>query len=233
MKSNKGFTLAEVLITLAIIGVVAALTIPTLIQSSANGKIVAAVRKYQSVLSRAVLRYAVDNGCEGSLGSCGFVDTAGFWTAIKPYFAVAKDCGLAAGEGCFAKGVDYKRLTGVSSSTIYDDLASPKAALNDGSSLSVYIASSSCSSSFVSRSGTGPLANYCGTFTVDINGQKGPNQIGRDLFYFFITKQGVFPKGHFDDVHNSTVAGEPECDPAVDVGLGCLAKILQEGAVNY
>ena len=33
MKSKKGFTLAEVLITLAVIGVVAAMTIPTLISN--------------------------------------------------------------------------------------------------------------------------------------------------------------------------------------------------------
>ncbi len=114
MKSNKGFTLAEVLVTLAIIGVVASLTIPTLIQSSANSQVVAGVRKAQSVLSRAVLRYAVDNGCEGNLAACGLfnVDSATAWNALKPYFSVAKDCGIATGQGCWAKGVAYQKLMG-------------------------------------------------------------------------------------------------------------------------
>ena len=43
--NNKGFTLAEVLITLGIIGVVAALTLPSLITNYQKKQIVAQLKK--------------------------------------------------------------------------------------------------------------------------------------------------------------------------------------------
>ena len=52
-KSLKAFTLAEVLITLSIIGVVAALTIPTLIQRTGNEEFVSRLMKVYSTLSQA------------------------------------------------------------------------------------------------------------------------------------------------------------------------------------
>ena len=50
----KAFTLAEVLITLGIIGVVAAMTIPTLIQNSFEKKVVSQLKETQSIISQTV-----------------------------------------------------------------------------------------------------------------------------------------------------------------------------------
>ena len=66
--SNKksGFTLAEVLVTLMIIGVIAAMTIPSLMQSTAQQEYKAAFKKAVSMLNQAVtLNYALD-GEDGS-----------------------------------------------------------------------------------------------------------------------------------------------------------------------
>lgn len=52
---KKGFTLAEVLITLGIIGVVAAMTIPTLIQNTNSVKFASQFKKSVSTLSQAAL----------------------------------------------------------------------------------------------------------------------------------------------------------------------------------
>lgn len=52
---KKGFTLAEVLITLGIIGVVAAMTIPTLIQNTNSVKFASQFKKSISTLSQAAL----------------------------------------------------------------------------------------------------------------------------------------------------------------------------------
>ena len=51
----KGFTLAEVLITLGIIGVVAAMTMPTLINSTQGAQYKTAYKKALSVMSQAVV----------------------------------------------------------------------------------------------------------------------------------------------------------------------------------
>ena len=59
---KKGFTLAEVLITLGIIGVVAALTIPMLIADSRKESTAANVKKFYNVINNAVQFAVADNG---------------------------------------------------------------------------------------------------------------------------------------------------------------------------
>ena len=54
MKKSLGFTLAEVLITLGIIGVVAAMTMPTLMNSTQGAQYKAAYKKALSAISQAV-----------------------------------------------------------------------------------------------------------------------------------------------------------------------------------
>lgn len=75
MKKRSGFTLAEVLITLGIIGVVAAMTIPTLIQNTNSAKFSAQFKKSVSTLSQAAImgqaQYDTDFGltdaaCKGT-----------------------------------------------------------------------------------------------------------------------------------------------------------------------
>ena len=61
MTKRFGFTLAEVLITLGIIGVVAAMTMPTLMNSTQGAQYKAAYKKALSALSQAVtLNVALD-----------------------------------------------------------------------------------------------------------------------------------------------------------------------------
>ena len=58
---KSGFTLAEVLVTLMIIGVIAAMTIPSLMQSTAQQEYKAAYKKAVSMINQAVtLNYALD-----------------------------------------------------------------------------------------------------------------------------------------------------------------------------
>ena len=58
---KKGFTLAEVLITLGIIGVVAAMTIPSLIQSYKEKATVTAVKQSYSIFAQALKMVTIDN----------------------------------------------------------------------------------------------------------------------------------------------------------------------------
>ena len=60
-KKSKGFTLAEVLITLGIIGVVAAITMPTLINNYKEKATVNKVKKFYSMMSQAYLMSVKDN----------------------------------------------------------------------------------------------------------------------------------------------------------------------------
>lgn len=58
---NKGFTLAEILITLGIIGVVAALATPALIQHAASAKVGPAFSRCYTILSTGFQDYLYDN----------------------------------------------------------------------------------------------------------------------------------------------------------------------------
>lgn len=61
-KINKAFTLAEVLITLGIIGVVAALTMPVLIQNHRKSEIETKLKKVYTIMNQAIMLSENANG---------------------------------------------------------------------------------------------------------------------------------------------------------------------------
>lgn len=68
---KQGFTLAEVLITLGIIGVVAALTIPTLIANHRKSVVETRLAKFYSTMNQAILRAEIDFGDKKDWGNIG------------------------------------------------------------------------------------------------------------------------------------------------------------------
>lgn len=70
MKQRKAFTLAEVLITLGVIGVVAALTIPVVINYAFEREAVSKAKETYSLLAQAVAAWQVDSGCVGETENC-------------------------------------------------------------------------------------------------------------------------------------------------------------------
>ena len=61
-KDKQAFTLAEVLITLGIIVVVAAMTMPSLIQSYKKQEATARLKKFSSMMSQAIIMSEMENG---------------------------------------------------------------------------------------------------------------------------------------------------------------------------
>lgn len=114
MKNHHAFTLAEVLITLGIIGVVAAMTLPALITNYKEKQTVSQLKKAYSALSQAWLMMENEYG---SIDEWGLTDTATGQTdpqtgkpiydyssktlvaqRIKPYLKIIKECKI--GEIC-------------------------------------------------------------------------------------------------------------------------------------
>ena len=62
VKFQNGFTLAEVLVTLVIVGVIAAVTIPTLINNLQKNELRSQFKKAVSVTSQAIQKIKIDNG---------------------------------------------------------------------------------------------------------------------------------------------------------------------------
>ena len=66
----------------------------------------------------------------------------------------------------------------------------------------------------------------CSYFFVDVNGEKGPNVGGRDVFQFFISKNGLQPAG----INNDGISPTSKCSQN---NLECTWKVLLENAMNY
>ena len=113
-KIKFAFTLAEVLITLGIIGVVAAMTIPTLMQKYYEKQTVAKLKETYSILSQALKSASQEEGLPEEW-DCNKADkeSAEKGAAIlKKYIKVATDCGTTDTTGSCLYNGDYYNLNG-------------------------------------------------------------------------------------------------------------------------
>lgn len=82
LKKNFAFTLAEVLITLGIIGVISALTLPSLILNYKNKVVEAKLKKIYSIINQAIV---LSEGTNGNLEDWDFENPEFLNTYIVPY----------------------------------------------------------------------------------------------------------------------------------------------------
>ena len=92
---KKGFTLAEVLITLGVIGVVAAITMPMMMAAHREKQFVAQLKKIYSNMSQSYARALVEYG-EPDVWELVAADSPEGANAISsvlsPYFSIQRDC---------------------------------------------------------------------------------------------------------------------------------------------
>ena len=85
------FTLAEVLVTLGIIGVVSAMTVPSLMQNYQRQSYVVQLHKVYNELSQALLRYQTDKNAV-NITEAGLNSTAAVQSFIENYMKVVAKC---------------------------------------------------------------------------------------------------------------------------------------------
>jgi len=217
---KNGFTLAEVLITLVIIGVVAALTISPLINTYVESSTVSKVKKGLSILGQAKKLAEVQNGSleawDYHVAGDRYASVSKFWDFLKPYITVTKDCG--SGTDCYQSDGTY-RLNGLLYFENFNTLAKYyKVILADGSVMWFKTAINKCSDS------NGGLSNVCAEVWYDVNGTKKPNTLGRDIFLYHITPDGVYPYMSNGSWVDCTLESE---------GWSCSSYIIKQGNMNY
>lgn len=177
-----GFTLAEILISLGIIGIIAALTIPTLVKDYQDKALVTGLKRNYSLLSQAYTSAINDNGPPSAW-------TDSYANTLSKYLKVQTICNSG-----WIDSTHPNQCAGVyhtpSGSEI--SLFGEPFILNDGTILVAATINSDCA---VSRGSSSSLKAVCGNIIVDINGQKGPNQSGKDLFGYWTTKYNIIPFG--------------------------------------
>lgn len=232
-----GFTLAEVLITLGIIGVVAAMTLPALLTRTSDKETAAKLKKIFSTMSQAYMMAKNEYGTMDTWGMQGRVlnedgeliynqdDASVIISKLSPYLKTTRICNKV--KGCWYEE-NLKTINGSESSENFDADGKTRTSLilADGSMLSIVSVSADCSA----NRGSGFLKNTCGVFAIDVNGQKPPNQIGRDVFQFYFTKEGIVPYGTEREI--MWVFPE-QCSVKRNTGWGCTAWVIYKGNMDY
>ncbi|MBO6087089.1 type II secretion system protein [bacterium] len=204
---KKGFTLAEVLITLGVIGVVAALTMPTLIDRYNKKVWVNQLKKSYSIVEQGFQKMMADEEVFD-------LSNVSVFSALSSNKNVSCSASYTEnGEICqpILQHVKkyFKGEYGVLGHDIYTFDKSEKLVskdrgiyqLPDGTQIDFYFSDfASPNDCKTIKENGGHICKRLGFSMIDINGKKGPNLIGRDVFYFTIGEDGkLYPSNGIDD----------------------------------
>jgi len=165
-----------VLITLAIIGVVAAITIPSIVANhqkrTLETQFAKAYRTIQQMVNLAVAEHGDFSTWDWKETYTSEERNAFVEKMFLPYLNVVKFCPSGENNICFADTM-YKLLNGTNYLDINKQSKDPMAILADGSAIRFSLAANNSSNKRHSLS-----------IMVDVNGAKKPNTMGLDLFNF-------------------------------------------------
>lgn len=177
---KRAFTMAEVLITILIIGVVAAMTLPALINHYEEKENAVRVKRFMAVLNQAVMRFKAENDCYTTISArlvgghdsdCSNFEQIGRYMQIVD--SVKKNENLT--EKNWLPDVTYnyygEEVSGTYGGSSKVTVGDCAYLLNDGTTFALDINPTSFSIIF------------------DVNGSKRPNRAGRDIFVAYIGNQ--------------------------------------------
>ena len=241
MMKKLGFTLAEVLITLGIIGVVAALTAPALVQNTGTAqtgpKLAKAVSTFETAAeslltaqSAGAIRTII-NGDSDAARSESLGENLSNYMKISQYDTSAAKYG-SQGTEAQLRGYDGQSM-------------------NDGALYAVG-AILGDSATYISKDGFLYVIMYvnnannprepfhkqdCGSVLIDINGIAAPNRVGKDAFIFALFQDGSLkPVGSTewsseDDINDAFYwkdGSDDKCnDTVVTSGFSCAGSIFE------
>ncbi len=187
------FTMAEVLITLGIIGVVAAMTLPALVQNSRNRELRTSLSKANSVILQALNMYQAENGERATPDNIPRYQLKKY---IIKYFKISRDCGQGS-EGTTAE-LDKTCIPNYINEGTSENSSKNYKTLNGKAYINLQYFDDG---QFVLADGMLVLIENGNTLdvtiSVDLNGyRKRPNRLGQDLFMFELDKNGkLLPMG--------------------------------------
>ena len=232
-----GFTLAEVLITLGIVGVIAALTMPLLASSSRNqanaAKLSSTVSALENAFTTAIASDAVTDIFDTDLWASAS-DAADFADKFTNYLQSS----LYEGED-FYSGKTIKKLDRSAADTPSGTIFITKS----GAVVFISDISTEINDSSEEDEALGALQSPAATVTIDVNGAEMPNTYGRDIFFYKLGENGhLYPYGGKDvslalDNNSNNVWDSEDSSYACisgSNGRGCAARLAEEGyKMNY
>ena len=164
-----GFTLSEILITLGVIGVVSAMTLPVIIKNINNFQYKTAYKKAYSVMSQALLNMVNDDQFIWDGDTVMNANYDENFRLLSNYIKTTKTCFENNANLCWY--CDGEAGYYNSSAPNYTGCGKSNYAFVDNSGTAYYM-----------------YANQHRTVVIDTNGNKAPNQLGRDRFVLYFLK---------------------------------------------
>ena len=208
------FTLAEVLVTLGIIGVVAAMTMPVLIGKYQHFVLVNRAKKAYSILYQAYYKTLADlefsntcfydaAGAGTQPGSSSYSDCTVFREQLLKNLKVIKYCQKGYEEGCIIsyKGKDDVIKEQYENSDISQDELDEKIDFSN-KSCGFTTAGIKNYRAIVLADGFTIISVNPAYFAIDTNGAKGPNKWGYDLFILYV---------YYKDMKKLHISGKEGC----------------------
>lgn len=231
MKNKRGFTLAEVLITICILGVVAAITLPALRGDVDKNTWATGLKTNMAILNtafnRMMVQEDVDDVRDTNLWTNLVNDTSAqptdddYKKAMEEYFKIDK-----VKTNFPAKA--YKMSGGEYSNT------SKRFYLGNSATININFKRNL---SYTECADTQSFCHPAAEIVLDVNGDKKPNIMGKDMFLLFLGENGtIYPAGS-DAVYNYS-SNYPQWDTEsgcqtdnihkVD-GTSCAGRVVDEG----
>lgn len=211
--AKSGFSMPELVVTLGIIGAIAALIISNIVNTIDEKKNMVALRKIQNSLTQVTQLVINDNMSPiyWDLKDYDYNSAAKAYKYYKPYFKVLRECSNQ--EGC------WKYPTTYLSGKVYLRSTEPYQymfTLTDGMNVLVNVFSEEVIEDEFGVKVDGASV----VFIVDVNGDRRPNRVGTDIFAFVLRDDYIVPAGN-DSSYNCNIAG---------YGLACTARVMKD---NY
>ncbi len=230
-KRQKGFTLAEVLITLAIIGVIAALTTPAVIRNSQNAKIGPQIAKIVTTLENATQSACVEQEKHyfKDVVNPDELDNINLASQIK----LLSNKFMKAKEFSFKQGESLPTVVGMNYSTY--EMPETYSIFMFSDKSAILVPSCTLGTSEQKEEGSDEaetvITDNCKIFAMMPGfATKNRLMLGRDIFPLYITRDGdvVTPKEAGDATEADTCTDANIAAGAI-TGYGCINRIADNG----
>lgn len=223
-RKSKAFTLAETLITLGIIGIVAAITIPTIMHKYYEHQTVARLKETYSILAQALKSLDDDYGSLDTWGVTGYNEDSAKVIAekLKTVIKIANDCGTNDETGSCISTENYRFLNNKQTISYAKDTHYYKLSLMNGSSIIIK----------GNDVPAGKTDVKTASFMIDTNGKDKPNMWGKDFFEIdYIPDSGLILDGN-PNKGVSDYRGKGNCKKG-GTGWGCAYYVVTFGKMDY
>ena len=213
---KKGFTLAEVLIALTIVGVIAILTLPSLISTYKFKLYTTQLERAYAQIDTAIQQIMADvhadnfNSDDPDAPTGFYATSAAFYVTpfLNKYFKHGKECNVSNGL-CGTENIVYKSPSG-KEITSFRSRSNAVISTSNGATIMMI---------GLTSSNTTPL------IFLDANGEKDPNTTGYDVFWLKINNDGSVT----DIDEDPDKCGTATTDYLDDISAGCFARFIKNG----